>query len=396
MRWAAHSNSTFVRPGHLLGATLACLAIAGSAPAQDPGAASEQDQYEELDTVVVVGEQSPPLWKLSKKGSVLWILGTPRQYLRNARFDSQRLHQLIASAQQVVLPGNVVFASPTVNLLFAAAKSDRNPGSLLLQDLMTPEAHASWQALKLKYSDNAGSELPGPKFVWETNKWLVMTTPFHGGDEIESMRPTFAWEGLRRAALRRSRLTGYDIEAAVSAIAAQHGTPVQKLRRSREFFLVRNPDTVIAALRAKKADAAAMLDAADYGDLDCLVDNLGLLEPEIDELESQARAWTRGDMAAYRSAGNGLQLRDCVREMVAAVSGGQLPGSPDAKQGQERFHRAISAGNRDAQRNWATAMQRAARNNKVTFSVVPIDRLLAEDGYLAALRDKGFLLEEPE
>jgi hypothetical protein len=34
------------------------------------------------------------------------------------------------------------------------------------------------------------------------------------------------------------------------------------------------------------------------------------------------------------------------------------------------------------------------RENEVTFTVVPIDLLLEKDGYLAALRDKGFVLEE--
>jgi hypothetical protein len=39
-------------------------------------------------------------------------------------------------------------------------------------------------------------------------------------------------------------------------------------------------------------------------------------------------------------------------------------------------------------------VQDAVKKNEVTFSVLPIDKLLAEDGYLAALRDKGFVLEE--
>jgi hypothetical protein len=108
----------------------------------------------------------------------------------------------------------------------------------------------------------------------------------------------------------------------------------------------------------------------------------------------QASAWARGDLEGMNKADSGIRLRDCVTELVAAVSGGRLPGSVDASKAQDRYRQANRGSKQEAQQHWLNAVQDAVRKNQVTFSVLPIDRLLAEDGYLAALRDRGFMLSE--
>ena len=48
-----------------------CLATMAGALAQDEGSVSPQENRDQLDPVFIIGERTPPLWKLSKKGHVL-------------------------------------------------------------------------------------------------------------------------------------------------------------------------------------------------------------------------------------------------------------------------------------------------------------------------------------
>lgn len=378
------------------GLLLVCLAMGAGAPAQEA--------YDELDTVLVLGEQTPPLWKLTKNGNVLWILGTTRIQPRDMRLNSQRLQQLIAGSSEVILPGAAMVASRGVSLLPAIMESDRNPDGATLRDLMSPDAHASWLQLRQRHASGGSPAQSGPAFAWDKeSRWVALRQRYQGGDGIERMRPTFAWEGLRRAAMERHGLANYNIEAGVSAIAKQHDVPVRKLRAEREFMFVFSlPDPVLEQLDPKKADAddaaaaaAALLADTSYGDVECLVGNLERLDPAMEALKVRASAWVRGDLGAFLAAGDGVRLQECMTDLVAAVSGGQLPGSSDGRKAQDRYYRAVRESARKVQRRWLREVQAAVRKNEVTFSVLPIEGLLADDGYLVRLRAKGFVLEEP-
>jgi hypothetical protein len=382
----------------------ASLAIAGLATvavalAQEEAARPLQETWNELDPVVIVGEQTPPLWKLSKNGNVLWILGTFSTQPRYFQLNSRRLDNLIAASQEVVFPGAAYTASAGTEAMPLALKSDRNPGGATLQSLMSADDYAKWLALRQKYASGAVVEHSVPKFSWGGSgaRWVVMTEPFRGGDGIDTLRPTLAWEGVRRAAMDRYGLVSYDLESMVSAIAKKHGVPVRKLRPGREIIFIWKPDPLMKNFESKKeVDAADFAASTSYGDIDCLTANLDLLEPVLEMLKLQTAAWARGDLATWRSADSGARLRACVTELVAAVSAGRLPSSADAKQGQDRYHRARHDSNKEVQQGWVRAVQGAVKKNKVTFSMVPIEQLLAEDGYLAALHDKGFVLEDAE
>jgi hypothetical protein len=385
--------------GSLRKATLAiaCLAVVAVTLAQEAGNSS-QETWDKLDPVVIVGEQTPPLWKLSKKGHVLWILGTFRPQLRGFQLNSRRLDRLVAGSQEVILPGAAYVASAGFSAMPEILKSDRNPGGATLQSHMPADAYAMWLALRQKYSGGPSTEQSGPKFGWGNKeaKWVLLTEPYRGGDGIDTMRPTFAWEGLRRAAMARLGLVSYDLEPSLSAIAKKHNVPVRKLHHGREFIFIWNADPVVDRIDSKKINPGDILGALDYGDAGCLTANLDLLEPVLEMQKVQAAAWARGDLDTFRRVDNGVRLRDCVMELIAAVSGGRLPGSMAGQAAQDRYYRANRDSNREVRKYWITAVQDAVKRNKVTFSMVPINQLLAEDGYLAALRDKGFVLEDAE
>jgi hypothetical protein len=375
--------------------SLACFAVMTVALAQE-GGESASESYDALDTVVIVGERTPPLWKLSRKGHVLWILGTFSPQPRNLRLNTQRLDQLIAGSQEVILPGPAYVASAGISVMASAVKSDRNPGGATLQNLLPADAYAKWVALRQKYSSGSSAATSVPKFAWGANnvKWVMPTEPYRGGDGIDALRPTLAWEALRRAALDHHGLANYDVGAGIATIARKHNVPVRTTRHGREIIFVWNVDPVVKSIDANKDDVAEVIDRIDYGDLDCLVANLDVLDPLLEMRRIQAAAWARGDLDALKLADSGLRVRECVTELVAAVSGGRLPGSVDAKKAQDRYHRANRDSHSEVQRHWMNAIQDAVKKNRVTFSVLPIERLLAENGYLATLVDKGFVLEE--
>src|SRR5690606_30852671 len=116
------------------------------------------------------------------------------------------------------------------------------------------EAFETWLALRRKYSSSAASLQPAPKFAWGSDnaKWVVLTEPFRGGDGIDRLRPTLAWEALRRAAMNSHGLTNYDVGAGLAAIAGRHNVPVRKARHGRELMLVWNADPVVERIRDKK------------------------------------------------------------------------------------------------------------------------------------------------
>jgi hypothetical protein len=378
------------------GLTLACLAVMAVGLAQDGGETTQA--FDELDTVLIVGERTPPLWKLTRKGHVLWILGTFSPQPRNMQLNTQRLDQLIAGSREVILPGAAYVASPGISAMTHVVKSHRNPDGATLQDLLPADAYAKWVALREKYSLSPGVSQGAPKFAWGANnaKWVVLTEPYRGGDAIDAMRPTLAWEALRRAAMDRHGLVNYDISAGVEAIAKRHSVPVRRQRQGREVILVWNADPVVERIDVKKADVAEVVDRVDYGDLGCLMANLDLLEPVIEMRKVQASAWARGDLEGMNKADTGIRLRDCVTELVAAVSGGRLPGSVDSKKAQDRYHRANRDSNKEVQKHWMNAVLDAVKKNPVTFSVLPIEKVLDRDGYLDALRDRGFVIEQEE
>ncbi|MEO8313529.1 MAG: TraB/GumN family protein [Pseudomonadota bacterium] len=377
---------------------IACLAVMATALAQDAGRGVAQEPYDELEQVLIVGERTPPLWKLTRKGHVLWILGTYRPQPRNVQLKSQRLSKLISESQEVILPGFAYVASSNFGLMPEIMKSDRNPAGVTLKDLMPADAYTKWVTLRQKYSNGTATETVEPKFNWGISgkdaKWVVLTQSYRGGDGIDSMRPTMAWEALRRAAMDRLELANYDIEGAVSDIAMQHKIPVRRLRVGRTIMFVFTADPLLKEYGSKNFNAAEALNKTDFGDVGCLTGNLDLLEPVLEMQKARAGAWARGDIQAFSSADTGLRLNDCMMKLVASVSVARLPGSSDAEKAQERYFRASRNSAKEVQEGWIDEVRDAVKKNTVTFSVVPIDRLLADDGYLAALRDKGFVLED--
>src|SRR5262245_46287041 len=154
----------------LPGVAAADLLFAGPVPAQDP---------EDMETVLVTGEQpGPGLWKVSRNGNVMWVLGSIGALPDTVTWRTKEIEARIAESQEVLYPGwprvdldvSVFKALTLVPLAFKAA---RNPDGAKLQDLLSPEAYATWLRLRKKYLDD--------------------------DDDIEKYRPMVAEEKLNNA-----------------------------------------------------------------------------------------------------------------------------------------------------------------------------------------------------
>jgi hypothetical protein len=108
-----------------------------------------------------------------------------------------------------------------------------------------------------------------------------------------------------------------------------------------------------------------------------------LLEDGGSGLRSLANAWAVGDIDS---------LRRLVPEYGLYSDGYRsTPCIAAAYSGRNQFDEYI--GKRTA--SWLAEAERALRENERTLAVVPIPELLATDGYLAALRARGYDVVEP-
>ena len=97
-----------------------------------------------------------------------------------------------------------------------------------------------------------------------------------------------------------------------------------------------------------------------------------------------ANAWAVGDINALRElvplysfSRDGFRSAECA----AAMHGGE-------QQAREYKERRIQG--------WVAEAERALKKNRSTMAVVLMSELFEPDGYLAALRAKGYEITEPE
>lgn len=300
-----------------------------------------------LETVVVSGVQpGPGLWKVSKDGHVLWILGTLSPLPRRMEWESDEVERVIAGAQRVLLSPTAAVdikggAFGGLLLLPNLLKARNNPDKQTLAEVLPADVYARWQPLKLKYIGR--------------------------GDAVEKRRPIFAAqtlyeEAIKDAGLRLSTGVGDKVEK----FAKKHDVPVE---RPTVNFRLAEPR---AALRE--------FSQSDLDDLDCLRKTVERLETDLPAMQLRANAWSVGDIEALRALPFVDQNLAC-QEAMLNNSAMQEHGMGDIK---ERVETA-----------WLTAAENTLRDNAVSFAVLPIRAILDDNGLVATLRARGYAIEAP-
>ncbi|WP_242108546.1 TraB/GumN family protein [Luteimonas aquatica] len=317
---------------------------AGSAPR----AAESQAPVVDLETVVVSGAQpGPGLWKVSKGDHVLWILGTLSPLPRRMKWQSAKVERTIAASQAVLEAPGVKLETGVglfrgLFLLPSLLKARKNPDGKRLQDVVPAQQYARWQALKARYI---------------------------GSDRgIEQWRPVFAALELYDKAIRKSGMTHDNlVEPVVRSTARKHRirivSPELKLK-------IDNPKAAIKEFSAQALDDSA-----------CFAKTLDRIEGDLGAMAARANAWAVGDVPALRDLPAHNQFTACT----AAFTGSELA----RKQGITNLPRRL-------RQLWLESAESALDGNASTFATLPVSLMLAQDGYLDALRAKGYVVQGPD
>lgn len=328
-------------------------ACVSAAPAQMPAAAStaarpSPQDVANLPVVVVSGVvPGPGLWKVSKDGHVLWVLGTLSPLPRAMQWQSREVEQAIAGSQQVLLAPAVKLKADVgflgkLFLLPSAYGARKNDDGETLQQVLPPPVYARWQVLKQKYLGDDRS--------------------------VERWRPLFAAQELYKKALKANGLSrSGGVEASVDELAKRRGVPELPTDYP---VLIEHPRAAIKAFRQ-----------AAPRDTTCFIRTLDSVEHDMPAMTARANAWATGDLQALHELPDSDRRDACV----AAITGAgfaQTLGLDDVPAKQ----RAV----------WLAAARKALAANAQTFALLPMDELLKPDGYLAALQAEGYQIDAPE
>lgn len=329
-----------LRPASLVG----LLAAAGLLLSATSGAMALQEGTAAQVTmpvqVVISGKyRGPKLWRVSKDGHVLWVLGTVAPLPKRMVWQSEDIQRLLRQTQEVIpaWPSVGIGFHPfiAVHLYVLWRKSQTNPDHLPLRAVLPPDLYARFSALKLSFAPN--------------------------DRRIEQLRPILAARRLYDDALAASDLTPRnDIQRTVLDLAKQERVPIRQ-----DKLLVKDPVDVMRDLANVPRPA----------EIACLQSVLTRLETDLGPMQARARAWALGDVALLRR----LPHTDNRATCLEAVSG------------SARVRSLVA----EAQQDWMSAAVQALERNHTTLAMQSMDRLLGPDGTLEELRRMGYQLEGP-
>jgi uncharacterized protein YbaP (TraB family) len=290
--------------------------------------------------VVISGRYSgPKLWRVSKNGHALWILGTVAPLPKRMVWQTADIQGLLRQTQEVIpaWPSVGIGFHPftAVHLYALWREAQTNPDRLPLKAVVPPALYARFSALKLRFAPN--------------------------DRRIEQLRPILAARRLYDDALAASDLTSRnDIQRTVLDLAREEHVAVHKDR-----LLVKDPVEVMRDLTQIPRSA----------EIACLQSVVTRLETDLGPMQARARAWALGDVAVLRR----LPHVDNRAACLEAVSGSTRV-------------RALLA---RAQQDWMAASLQALSEKRTSLALQSMDRLLGPEGTLETLRRMGYRVEGP-
>ncbi len=333
-------------PALVLAALLPLAASAREAASPSLPAAAPNDTIRDIDAVVVSGVvPGPGLWRVSRDGHEMWILGTLSPLPRRMEWEARDVEAVVARANEVMLPPNVSVKADVgffrgLALAPRLVGARRNPDDKRLQDLVPPADYARWQALKARYIGRDGG--------------------------IERWRPMFAALKLYGEAVEDVGLESEPgIADRVEGLAEAHGVTLSK---PGVEVRIEDPKTAIEEFKQGRID-----------DLACFTRTLDRLETDLGMMRERANAWAVGDVDGLRALPYTDQFEAC-REAARSI---------DALRS-----RAGDIG-AQLQAEWLREAERALSVNPVTLALLPMRELLSDDGLAAALRARGYRVESP-
>jgi hypothetical protein len=303
-----------------------------------------------LDEVLVAGEQAGPgLWKVTRASAdgdhVLWILGRYGPLPKDMKWRSKELEYAIAGSQELLAEPEVdpevgVFSG--IALLPSLIGLRHNPDDKSLEEVVPAELYLRWLPLKSRYIGR--------------------------DDKVERWRPLFAAGELYREAIDEA---GLERSTAV-------WKSVRKLAR-RHGLRITTPQVDVKVEQARAAVKQFKREPLD--DVECFAKTIELLESDLDLMRERANAWAIGDVEALR--------RSWPRALGSACIGAIMGAGIVQERGYGDMLERVKVA-------WLAEAERALRENPSTVAVLWLSEILDADGYVAALRDRGYGVEDPQ
>jgi TraB/PrgY/gumN family len=350
---------------HLAAATAVLGLTVGLAPAAESTA-----PLEELETILVLGEQpGPGLWKVSKGDHVLWILASHAPLPKGMSWRSQQVEARIAASQEVLLTGRINIGANIgllrgLTLLPAALKAGKIPDGGTLKDVLSAETYGKWLVLRQKY---VGKD-----------------------DDIEKWRPAFALEQLRAAAFRKGGMErGMNVYEVIERAAKKHKVRQHRLPDIKRTLKVENPRGMLKS--AQKMELS---------DIACFTRSLDQVEPGVERAKLLANAWSRGDIDKLRNLHRNPLSREALRDNCAYALMTEFNAGSNADAANARKALADAEWHAELARvqmmqEWVAAAQAALTKNTSTFAALPVDEMFRPDGPIEKLRALGYVVNDP-
>jgi uncharacterized protein YbaP (TraB family) len=314
-------------------------------PPAAPAAALEAAPPAPAEILVVGKRPGPGLWKVSKGDHVLWVFGTYSPLPVKMEWRSHEVEAILAQSQEFMSPP---LASPDIGVLRMATVLpfvvgiNNLPDKQTLADVLPAPVYQSWLAAKAKYLPSKDDE---------------RTRPILLADRLY-------WAALDKAGLENSRA----VREKINKLVKQHKL---KVTSSEIKIPVDSPVKLVRDFKKSPLE-----------DVACFTKTLDRLENDIDALRVRANAWAKGDIDVIRQ----LDFADRDAACSSAIlSSSVLKDQPGFANLDKRM-----------QDLWIANVEKSLAANKSTFAVLGMKQILAPDGYLAALRAKGYSVEDPE
>ncbi len=334
---------------------IAVLTALSSAWAED---APEVEDSGAIDEILVSGEYpGPGLWKvMNGEGTdahVLWIVADPPPLPKDVKWKSSEIERIVRGSQEILLTGTVEVQPDEkigffkgMSLLPLAFGWRKNPDGATLQDVLPADLYERWRAEKRKYlRRNRG---------------------------VERWRPVFAAEKLRTKAFAKNDLReGGLVWDVVSRIAEANG--IETTTPALHFtFAVKNIKKTVRRFMEE-----------DIDDVECFTTTLDLVRAIADDptMNARASAWATADLVSFaeipplpnphEACSKALLASSVAREFIPDNLGEQI----DAL--------------------WISEAERTLAENTSTFAILPLSELIAPDGYIATLQQKGYVVQKP-
>jgi hypothetical protein len=300
--------------------------------------------------VLVSGKRpGPGLWKVSKDGHVMWVVGMYAPLPPKMEWDDSRVDRLIGQSQEVLTPPGVgvgvgwLGGLKLLAALPSAVGMVKNPDGKQLHDVLPADVYARWSVLKQQYIGE--------------------------NDDLERYRPFFAAQKLQDAGMKKSGLSGgVEVRKQIESIAKRRDV---KLTQTGFTVTLDDPARVLKDFKQSQIEDTA-----------CFVKTLERFEGDIDAMRTRANAWANGNIAEIGNL-DYAEREDACGDVVL--------NSPAAQK-----HPALQNLRERRLASWLTAAEKSLANNTSTVAMLSMSEILGPKSYLAALQARGYTVESPK